>query len=209
MAIVNKFNVNKQVVKFDPDIIENMSANDVSYNSSLQYDENTVGDKLSELENKMGDLLDGIHTNLLEGVEWEVGRILYNLEINTTDYHNYRVFKFQCSAGDKLKVVPSYTPTPAFLGYIKEDNKVEVVVNGTGGAIEETTIDCVNATYVICQVVNAIKYITKLEKLSKSTIQSLEDRVSDVENNLEQKIDEAPVNGKQYVRKTQDGKKLK
>ena len=49
MAIVNKFNVNKQQVTLDADIIENMSANDVSYNSSLQYDENTVGDKLSKL----------------------------------------------------------------------------------------------------------------------------------------------------------------
>ena len=49
MAVVNKFNVNKQQVTLDADIIENMSANDVSYNSSLQYDENTVGDKLSKL----------------------------------------------------------------------------------------------------------------------------------------------------------------
>lgn len=153
------------------------------------------------LENKMGDLLDGIHTNLLEGAEWEVGRIFHGHEINTTDYPDYRVFKFQCNAGDKLKVVASYTPTPAFLGYIKEDNRVEVVVNGTGGAIEETTIDCVDATYVICQYVDAIKNITKLEKFRNSIIQSIEGRVSDVENNLEQKIDDAPVNGKQYVRK--------
>ena len=53
MAVVNKFNVNKQQVTLDADIIENMSANDVSYNSSLQYDENTVGDKLSELEKEV------------------------------------------------------------------------------------------------------------------------------------------------------------
>ena len=49
MAVVNKFNVNKQQVTLDADIIENMSANDVSYNASTQYDENTVGDKLSKL----------------------------------------------------------------------------------------------------------------------------------------------------------------
>ena len=49
MAIVNKFNVNREQVTLDADIIENMSANDISYNSSLQYDENTVGDKLSKL----------------------------------------------------------------------------------------------------------------------------------------------------------------
>ena len=49
MAVVNKFNVNNKQVTLDADIIENMSANDVSYNSSLQYDENTVGNKLAEL----------------------------------------------------------------------------------------------------------------------------------------------------------------
>ena len=53
MAVVNKFNVNKEQVTLGADIIENMSANDVSYNSSLQYDENTVGDKLSELEKEV------------------------------------------------------------------------------------------------------------------------------------------------------------
>ena len=52
MAVVNKFNVNKQQVTLDADIIENMSANDVSYDASTQYNENTVGDKLSELEDK-------------------------------------------------------------------------------------------------------------------------------------------------------------
>ena len=49
MAIVKRFNVNKQEVALDADIIENMSANDVSYNDSVQYNENTVGNKLSEL----------------------------------------------------------------------------------------------------------------------------------------------------------------
>ena len=51
MAIVNKFNVNNKQVTLDADIIENMSANDVSYNDSSKYDKNTVGDKLSELDN--------------------------------------------------------------------------------------------------------------------------------------------------------------
>ena len=49
MAIVNKFNINGQQVTLDTDIIENMSAND----ASTQYDENTVGEKLSELESQM------------------------------------------------------------------------------------------------------------------------------------------------------------
>ena len=46
MAVVNKFNVNREQVTLDADIIENMSANDVSYDDSTQYDEKTVGDKL-------------------------------------------------------------------------------------------------------------------------------------------------------------------
>ena len=48
MAVVNKFNVNKQEVTLDADIIEDMSANDVSYDDYLQYDENTVGNKLNK-----------------------------------------------------------------------------------------------------------------------------------------------------------------
>ena len=138
--------------------------------------------KLFELEEKTEELFNGIIVNLLEDAEWEVGRIFQNSEINTTDYPNYRVFKFQCNAGDKLKVVASYTPTPAFLGYIKKDNRVEVVINGTEGAIEETTIDCVSATYVVCELLNTIENITKLEKLGKSIIQSVKDEVSDVKN---------------------------
>ena len=37
MAVVKRFNVNEQEVTLDADIIENMSANDVSYNNSFQY----------------------------------------------------------------------------------------------------------------------------------------------------------------------------
>ena len=53
MTVVNKFNVNKQQVTLDADIIENMSANDVSYDASTQYNKNTVGDKLSELKSEV------------------------------------------------------------------------------------------------------------------------------------------------------------
>ena len=52
MAIVKRFNVNREQATLDADIIENMSANDVSYDASTQYNENTVGNKLSELEQK-------------------------------------------------------------------------------------------------------------------------------------------------------------
>lgn len=136
----------------------------------------------SELDNKMGDLLNGIHTNLLDGAEWEVGRIFDGVEINTTDYPNYRVLKFNCESGDKIIVAASYTPTPVFIGYIREDNTVKAVVEGTGGAIEETTIECINATYVICEPVNSIKHITKLEKIKiglSSMVTNLENTVED------------------------------
>ena len=53
MAIVKRFNVNKEKATLDAEIIENMSANDVSYDASTQYDENTVGNKLSELEKEV------------------------------------------------------------------------------------------------------------------------------------------------------------
>ena len=49
MAIVNKFNVNGQVADISN---SDITANNVSYDDSFQYDENTVGDKLSELESQ-------------------------------------------------------------------------------------------------------------------------------------------------------------
>ena len=52
MALVNKFNVNGQVVDISNSDID-ITANNVSYDDSFQYDENTVGDKLLELEGKI------------------------------------------------------------------------------------------------------------------------------------------------------------
>ena len=63
MTVVNKFNVNKQEVRLDVDIIENMSANDVSYNASTQYDENTVGNKLSELSQQGQQVIYDVTSN--------------------------------------------------------------------------------------------------------------------------------------------------
>lgn len=147
-------------------------------------------DKLTELESKTGELLDDKTVNLLEGAKWEVGRIFQNAEINTTEYPNYRIYKFNCERGDKITVAASYTPTPAFIGYIREDNKVEVVVNGTGDAIEETTIDCVSATYVVCELVNTIRDVTKLEKNVVAIINRLENKITDVNDELTSKNQE-------------------
>ena len=63
MAIVNKFNVNNKQVTLDADIIENMSANDVSYDASFQYDENTVGNQLSELSQQGQQMIYDVTTN--------------------------------------------------------------------------------------------------------------------------------------------------
>ena len=135
-------------------------------------------EKLTELD----EIINGEHINLLDGAEWEVGRIFNGKEINTTEYPSYRVLKFNCESGDKIIVAATYTPTPDFIGYIREDNTVKAVVAGTGGAIEETTIDCVSATYVICETINGIAHITKLEKIKiglPSMVTNLENTVED------------------------------
>ena len=83
----------------DADIIENMSANDVSYNSSLQYDENTVGDKLLKLDNKIKEInregfivkyqVDGRTSKIFDGSNLEELILEDNMEvkfINTSGY---------------------------------------------------------------------------------------------------------------------------
>ena len=74
MAVVNKFNVNKQEVTLDVDIIENMSANNISYDASTQYDKNTVGGKLSELEQEVMNI--EVATEELPLEEWSIGAIV-------------------------------------------------------------------------------------------------------------------------------------
>ena len=67
MAVVKRFNVNREQVTLDADIIENMSANDVSYDSSTQYNENTVGNKLSKLES-VGNKLSKLESQVIYDV---------------------------------------------------------------------------------------------------------------------------------------------
>ena len=78
MTIVNKFNVNNKQVTLDPDIIENMSANDVSYNASTQYDENTVGNKISKLEGEITEMIVGKNlfdkNNISENTNFDDGQ---------------------------------------------------------------------------------------------------------------------------------------
>ena len=44
-----------------------------------------------------------------------ISNIKNGSEINTTDYPNYRVLRFNCESGDKIKVAATYTPTPDFI----------------------------------------------------------------------------------------------
>ena len=65
MGTVNKINVNGQVVDISNSGIEipdNITANDVSYDSSTQYDENTIGNEL----NRLTENLEIIDTSLTE-----------------------------------------------------------------------------------------------------------------------------------------------
>ena len=82
MVVVNKFNVNNKQVTLGADIIENMSANDVSYDNSIQYNENTVGEKLSELEGNVGDMNELIKSVVEEKNTPSSMNDAYNPEIN-------------------------------------------------------------------------------------------------------------------------------
>ena len=85
MAVINKFNVNKEQITLDADIIENMSANDVSYNASTQYNENTVGNKLLKLDNNDNFILNSLNDSVI----WNNGTIGDNGNIFPVEGKNY------------------------------------------------------------------------------------------------------------------------
>ena len=144
MAVVNKFNVNKQQVTLDPDIIENMSANDVSYNSSLQYNENTVGEKLnklSELESKVDEIImtdipftfDGYIVGYQEGVS--SGKFLVSESYKSTDFTNVdkadRIAAKLRQYGAGVALIAYYDADKAFISALAEyhTSDTEIVVN--------------------------------------------------------------------------------
>ena len=98
MAVVNKFNVNREQVRLDADIIENMSANNVSYNNYIQYDENTVGDKLSELEQKVTDTykkVSGLNSDFVSDVDesieiYEGDTLIAKIDKESADFKNLK-----------------------------------------------------------------------------------------------------------------------
>ena len=100
MAVVNKFNVNKQEIRLDADIIENMSANDVSYDDSFQYDENTVGNKLSELEEKTSEVYFTINGNYSVSIALSTG-MKHRIEIGGVKQGN--TYKFGAELSKKIE----------------------------------------------------------------------------------------------------------
>ena len=97
MAVVNKFNVNNKQVTLDADIIENMSANDVSYNDSSQYKESTVGKKLSELVLEVSELIksiDRIHKSFKVETNNKAGYIYIDGVKKTIPANSIRTFRF-------------------------------------------------------------------------------------------------------------------
>ena len=97
MTVVNRFNVNKQQVTLDADIIENMSANDVSYNDSSQYKESTVGKKLSDLVLEVNELIksiDRIHKSFKVETNNKAGYIYIDGVKKTIPANSIRTFRF-------------------------------------------------------------------------------------------------------------------
>ena len=115
MAVVNKFNVNREQVRLDADIIENMSANDVSYNDSFQYDENTVGNKLSELEKN-------IHAESVEIVNEK-----YPFVFGTINYNNGAVTTEGIMAYMFTEEFIPVTNTTKFEGVLKSNPYIATV----------------------------------------------------------------------------------
>ena len=119
MAIVNKFNVNKQEVTLNPDIIENMSANDVSYDTSFKYDENTVGDKLSKLEYDVTGIKDVTRDYIsINTVELVTGGISYIDGSDKNSDSKKRTNYLPVKRGDVIYyIVNSFNSVYGFIAY--------------------------------------------------------------------------------------------
>ena len=106
MAVVKKFNVNREQVTLDADIIENISvtANDVSYNVSTKYDENTVGDKLLELESDLVGL-----ENVIQDIDGDglfISDNKGNVVANITE-QGIKTIDVTIKNGNKLSEIPN------------------------------------------------------------------------------------------------------
>lgn len=144
--------------------------------------------KLSELEKGIDDIVNDVRTNLLDNIKWEIGRLIGSGISTDSAYENYRIARVKCNAGDKIIIEASYTPTPAFFGYLNPNGTATILISGTGSSISEQTITCIDATYVVCELSNTIDRLTKWELIQKSRIAKIEQSVESLGLSTDEKF---------------------
>ena len=207
MAVVNKFNVNREQVTLDADIIENMSANDVSYNDSFQYDENTVGDKLLELESQviydvsshnngetfasLSALLSDENLSVLIPVSVRHGGMSIRfVQSSDNKYVQYRLMGDEWSTNTDEWTIDDkgvYVENPEFI-YVKTDaeNKIlcAIKTDGSiyyGAGVPRQIVDYINERFLKLYLEDIVTFIDDLEKEDK-TLSELFDEKVDKEN---------------------------
>ena len=192
MAIVNKFNVNNKQVTLDADIIENMSANDVSYNASIQYDENTVGEKLSELETlvcteEIGEVID---TTSTLGIIHPGGDLYFGDGLGTI----YKIFAAHVNEGDLFYLVKDSgniqtwngAPTICFVDKFIASEKYTNAIYPSDIDEYPYLIKCPKSGY-ICISYNTTVGMLSLHGSKKiSNFDSIKANISDIDDNVEQ-----------------------
>ena len=177
MAVVNKFNVNNKQVTLAADIIEDMSANDVSYDSSFQYDKNTVGDKLSELALLSAEIANKTFGKIIESFTSQSANVVQGYVISNGDLANsssyYRTLPIKVYAGETIvvstKIVSASGCGVAFYSSaeINKLNKIGDAYLVGAGTYENYEVVVPNqAQYVVISFV--YNYNAKLTHLSES-----------------------------------------
>ena len=148
MTVVNRFNVNKQQVTFDADIIENMSANDVSYNDSSQYKESTVGKKLSELVLEVSELIksiDRIHKSFKVETNNNAGYIYIDGVKKTIPANSIRTFRFNNTFASNTSDTYNNNPGIASFHFLVTDTSEITSMSGMFyGCSSLTSLDLSN-----------------------------------------------------------------
>ena len=189
MAIVKRFNVNREQVTLDADIIENMSvsANDVSYDASTQYNENTVGDKLSELESKIG------------------GEQTFNIT-KTTKWYNNTLCEFFFIQGVQYSMkltLASLVEAPVYVGFSRTDGTTFLSKNIAAGntLLEFTYTPAENINTIVhvgCSKENTLSFVaswtikgivTDLNELAND-LDELNEDVKDLRESLQESLQE-------------------
>ena len=177
MAVVNKFNVNNKQVTLDADIIENMSANDISYNAYTQYDENTVGEKLSDLESSLS--MSYSESDLSEG--------FYNLSgskvSGPTLLSGWKCIKISVNPGDKFTLTTRGGATGRAYAFAKIDNTILQVATENAQLENEEIISPSDSMYLYVNFLrNYVTFSLKMS-ISKSVFHLISEIKQDVVKN--------------------------